>query len=125
MRTAIWWLSSYETCHALEDLRRVFVRLGELRAVDGSVIPSDHLDVRLARSVRVPGTAGVKTFPWQPFLLERRENFALAKESTALIWLTIKAPDTAAPSASLCRQTSLKADSFCGAGLRPAGCGLL
>ncbi len=75
----------------------MLVRLGELRAADGSVIPSDHLDVRLARSVRVPGTVGAKTFRGQPFLLEGRESFALAKGSTALIWLTIKAPDTAAP----------------------------
>jgi hypothetical protein len=39
--------------HALEDLRTVRVHVGELRGADGSAIPADHLDVRLARSVRV------------------------------------------------------------------------
>lgn len=83
--------------HALEDLRGVSVGLGELRATNGSKIPPDFLDVRLARSVRVPANAGAKTFRWRPFLLERRVNFTLTKGNTALIWLTIKAPDDAVP----------------------------
>lgn len=82
---------------ALEDLRNVRVQLATLRTAAGSEIPADHLDVRLVRSVRIPTDAGAKTFRWRPFLLERRERFALAKGTTAVLWLTIKAPDQAAP----------------------------
>ncbi len=83
--------------HALDDLRDVRVRVEELLAAGGSVIPTDHLDVRLARHVRLPAKAAAKTFRWRPFLLERRESFILAKGSAATIWLTIKAPDAATP----------------------------
>jgi len=81
--------------HALEPLRQVEVQVSDLRSAEGTVIPGDHIDVRVVRCIRVQAKAQAKTYRLKPFLLEKRERFAVPKGKTAQVWLTVKVPETA------------------------------
>jgi hypothetical protein len=83
--------------YALEYLKQVRPTLSDLRSPIGAVIPSANVDVRLVRSVRVLADAGRKQFRSEPFLLEKYVAFAVEKESSAFLWLTLKVPETAPP----------------------------
>jgi hypothetical protein len=82
---------------SLEDLAHVTVRAGQLRREDGAVIPSDQIDVRVARPVREIVDAGARTWRWRPFLLERRVEFPVPAGTAAQVWLTVKVPEDAEP----------------------------
>jgi len=81
--------------HALEPLKDVAVAAGELRSGKDDLIPTDHIDVRVVRALRVPVDAKAKTYRLEPFLLERRAAFPVAKGATAQVWLTLRVPETA------------------------------
>jgi hypothetical protein len=80
---------------ALRPLSSVAVRVGELRSSSGGSIPADFIDVRVVRAVRVPVDRKAKTYRLEPFLLEKRDAFAIAAGETARVWLTLKVPDQA------------------------------
>jgi hypothetical protein len=82
---------------ALDDLREVRVEATDLRNDAQSIIPADHVDVRVVRSVRVLVDAKAKTYRLQPFLLDKRETFSAPKGKCAQVWLTLKIPETAKP----------------------------
>ena len=83
--------------HALEPLDGVAVEASALRSAKDGLIPREHIDVRVARCIRVPVDPRAKTFRLEPFLLERRRAFAVAKGTTAQVWLTLKVPEAAEP----------------------------
>jgi len=79
--------------HALEDLSGVKVQVGELRSDQGGAIPGEQGEVRVVRCVRVLVDPGAKTYRLEPFLLEKRETFAVPKGRSAQVWLTLKVPE--------------------------------
>lgn len=83
--------------HAVEDLAGIQVAVSELRSVAGGVIPEDHLDLRIVRSVPVVADRAARTCRLQPFLLEKRPSFSLPKAHSAVCWLTFQVPKDAPP----------------------------
>lgn len=80
--------------HALVELSEVQVEVRDLHSEEGGIIATDHMDVRVARCVRVAVDGQAKTYRLQPFLLEKRETFSVAKGKSTQVWLTLKSPDT-------------------------------
>jgi len=81
--------------HALEALDAVSVQVSDLRGAKDDLIPADHVDARLVRCLRVPVDARAKTCRLEPFLIEKRPAFSVARARTAQVWLTLKVPETA------------------------------
>lgn len=84
---------------ALEDLKNGKVTVGELKNAGGASIPASHVDVRIVRCIRSKvayGNPNDKRFRMAPFHLETFETFEAAKDRTVQIWITVKAPDSAA-----------------------------
>lgn len=81
--------------HALEPLKGVTVAAGKLRSAKDDLIPADRVDVRVVRALLVPVDTKAKTYRLQPFLLEKRPAFSVAKGETAQVWLTLKVPEAA------------------------------
>ena len=81
--------------HALDALSEVSVEVSELRSAKDGAIPSDHVDVRVVRCIRVPVDAKAKTYRLQPFVIEKRKTFSVPQGRTAQVWLTLKVPEKA------------------------------
>jgi len=83
--------------HALTPLSQVSVAVSDLKTNAGAVIAADQIDVRVVRCIREVVDARAKTYRLRPFLLEKRAAFDVAQGMTAQVWLTIRAPESAAP----------------------------
>jgi len=98
--TAFASIGEYEplsfAVYALEDLSGLRLTVDALRSAEGGVIPADHLDVRVVRSVHVPADRAARTYRLVPWLLERRENVA-ARGRSVQFWVTLKVPGDAQP----------------------------
>ncbi len=84
--------------YATEALENVRIHVGPLKNAEGDTIPASWLDVRWVLPVRSPvdyGSRQDRRFSLVPFYLEKREQFEVAKEKAAQVWLTVKVPEDA------------------------------
>ncbi|MBI3831689.1 MAG: hypothetical protein HY291_19365 [Planctomycetes bacterium] len=103
--------------YALEDLKGCKVSVGALKNEGGASIPASHVDVRIVRCIRSKAAyenPNDKRYRMAPFHLETFETFDAAKDRSAQIWITVKAPD-AAPAGDYKGTLAVQAEGKAGA----------
>lgn len=80
--------------YGLEDLKSVTATAEACWSKSGSVIPTNQIDVRVVRPVRI--SADAAHFKMTPFYMEKFDSVSVSKGASTQLWLTIHIPDTAA-----------------------------
>ncbi len=78
--------------YGLDECSGLQADVSALHSVKGNSIPAEYLDVRVSRAVPVVVDAAVPSYRWEPFLLEKRPEFALARHEARLVWITVHVP---------------------------------